>query len=92
MTDALPPRATIRQIPRLIQDRRWWLLPVVLWGLLVALSLQMQVTRISEQSVEVALEGARNMFRMVMLARNWNASHGGVYVPVTSQTQPNRYL
>ena len=92
MTDALPPRATTRQIPRLIQDRRWWLLPVVLWGLLVALSLQMQVTRISEQSVEVALEGARNMFRMVMLARNWNASHGGVYVPVTSQTQPNRYL
>lgn len=92
MTDALPPRATTRQIPRLIQDRRWWLLPVVLWGLLVALSLQMQVTRISEQSVEVALEGARNMFRMVMLARNWNASHGGVYVPVTPETPPNRYL
>ena len=92
MNDVPPPRTSTRPIPRLIQERRWWLLPVVLWGLLVALSLQMQVVRIGEQSIEVALEGARNMFRMVMLTRNWNASHGGVYVPVTPQTQPNRYL
>lgn len=29
---------------------------------------------------------------MVMLTRNWNASHGGVYVPVTPGTPPNPYL
>ncbi len=92
MNDVPPPRASSRPIPRLIQERRWWLLPLLLWGLLVGLSLQMQMVRIGEQSVEVALEGARNMFRMVMLTRNWNASHGGVYVPVTPQTPPNRYL
>ena len=92
MNDVPPPRASSRPIPRLIQERRWWLLPLLLWGLLVVLSLQMQMVRIGEQSVEVALEGARNMFRMVMLTRNWNASHGGVYVPVTPQTPPNRYL
>lgn len=32
------------------------------------------------------------MFRMVMLTRNWNANRGGVYVPVTPDTQPNPYL
>ena len=37
--------------------------------------------RIREQSIQVGIEGARNMFRMVMLTRNWNASHGGIYVP-----------
>ncbi len=92
MTEVAPPPATTRKIPRLIRERRWWLLPLALWGVLVALSLQLQVTRIGEQSVQVALEGARNMFRMVMLTRNWNASHGGVYVPVTPRTPPNLYL
>lgn len=42
--------------------------------------------------MQVATEGARNMFRMVVLTRSWNASHGGVYVPVTPRTLPNPYL
>jgi hypothetical protein len=32
------------------------------------------------------------MFRMVILTRNWNASHGGIYVPVTQRVEPNPYL
>ena len=55
MNDVPPPRASSRPIPRLIQERRWWLLPLLLWCLLVGLSLQMQMFRIGEQSVEVAL-------------------------------------
>jgi hypothetical protein len=27
-----------------------------------------------------------------ILYRRWNAMHGGVYVPVTKETQPNPYL
>ena len=45
-----------------------------------------------EQMTNVALAGARNMFRMVILTRNWNASHGGIYVPVTQRVAPNPYL
>ena len=41
---------------------------------------------------QVAIEGARNMFRMVVLTRNWNASHGGLYVRVSPRTPPNPYL
>ena len=79
-------------LPVLIDQRRWWLLPLVLWAAVVALSLQSQTADIRRQSIQVATEGARNMFRMVVLTRNWNASHGGVYVPVTPKTQPNPYL
>jgi hypothetical protein len=58
----------------------------------VFISVNAQISDIHKQSIQVAAEGARNMFRMVLLTRSWNASHGGVYVPVTAQTQPNLYL
>ncbi len=84
--------ARLRSIPKVIRSRVWWLLPLAVWGAVVAASLELQIAEIREQSTRVAIEGARNMFRMVMLTRNWNASHGGVYVPVTPNTQPNPYL
>jgi len=35
---------------------------------------------------------ARTLFERIVLTRRWNAAHGGVYVPVTKDTQPNPYL
>ncbi|GAB1393315.1 hypothetical protein MASR1M60_14780 [Rhodocyclaceae bacterium] len=40
----------------------------------------------------LAQERGRILFSMVEMAREWNAGHGGVYVPVTETTQPNPYL
>lgn len=80
------------RIPSVVRDRVWWLLPLVVWVGVVGLSIELQIARIHEQSIQVGIEGARNMFRMVMLTRNWNAAHGGIYVPVTPATQPNPYL
>lgn len=40
----------------------------------------------------LALEGGRVLFSLIELTRDWNALHGGVYVPVTPATQPNPYL
>jgi hypothetical protein len=37
-------------------------------------------------------ETARAHYEQVVLARLWNARHGGVYVEVTDETQPNPYL
>ncbi len=79
-------------IPAVVRQRRWWLVLLALWAALVGLAYRLQVDNIREQAVHVAIEGARNMFRMVLLTRKWNASHGGVYVPVTEQVQPNPYL
>ena len=35
---------------------------------------------------------AQSFFSQILVSRSWNSSHGGVYVPVTPQTQPNPYL
>jgi two-component system NtrC family sensor kinase len=83
---------THHAIPRLIRERRWWLLLLLIWGIAVGFSLHLQSTQIRQHTTEVAIEGARNMFRMVILTRGWNASHGGIYVPITPRTQPNPYL
>jgi diguanylate cyclase (GGDEF)-like protein len=40
----------------------------------------------------VALAQARTFFQQVVEVRSWNASHGGVYVEVADDVQPNPYL
>jgi two-component system sensor histidine kinase/response regulator len=79
-------------IPRLIAQRRWWLLPLLAWLVLTGVSLHDHLSDLTRQSLDVATEGARNMFRMVVLTRAWNAEHGGVYVAVSDKVQPNSYL
>ena len=41
---------------------------------------------------DLAFQTARAFFDQVVLSRAWNAGHGGVYVPVSENTQPNPYL
>lgn len=40
----------------------------------------------------VARERGAALFRLIKLVRDWNAAHGGVYVPITAATPPNPYL
>ena len=80
------------RIPRFIAQRRWWYIPLLAWGALVGVSLHGHLGDLTRQSLEVAAEGARNMFRMVVLTRAWNAQHGGLYVPISDKVRPNPYL
>lgn len=41
---------------------------------------------------DLAFQTARAFFDQIVLSRSWNAGHGGVYVQVTENTQPNPYL
>lgn len=41
---------------------------------------------------EKALVSARAFFHQVLITRQWNALHGGVYAQITETTQPNKYL
>lgn len=85
-------KALAGPVPGFVSRRAWWLLPLILWAMTVAVSLFTQFAEQRQHVLEVATEGARDMFQMVVLMRAWNAGHGGVYVPVTEQTQPNPYL
>lgn len=86
------PIKPVTGVPSVIEHRIWWLIPLALWTGGVWLSLHAHIRDIRGQAILVAAEGARNMFRMVELTRNWNSSHGGVYVPVSPRIQPNPYL
>lgn len=79
-------------IPRFLARRVFWLMPLMAWTLAVLASLHVQLGEHREHSLEVATAGARDIFKMIVLTRAWNAGHGGVYVPVTEKTQPNPYL
>ncbi len=47
---------------------------------------------VKDETYQQTLTQARAIFQMIIDIRRWNASHGGVYVPVTESTQPNPCL
>lgn len=65
---------------------------MLLWAALVAWSLSSNIQTLKMHHTQIAIDSARSIFRIVILTRLWNASHGGVYVPVTEKTLPNPYL
>ena len=62
------------------------------WLFLVAVSLGLNLYHVNKENKRVALQTARAFFSQIVLTREWNALHGGVYVAVTGQTRPNPYL
>jgi hypothetical protein len=67
-------------------------LSVLLWTIVLGCLLVWNIKSETNQTQELAVHEAQAFFNEVVTVRNWNSSHGGVYVPVTSETQPNPYL
>jgi diguanylate cyclase (GGDEF)-like protein/PAS domain S-box-containing protein len=79
-------------IDRIIRQPRYWTLPGLLWTSVVAGSLLWNWNAIDRHTRELAANQGRFIFRMIESIRLWNARHGGVYVLVDAETQPNPYL
>ena len=62
------------------------------WLIAVSISFAMNYYGSLVEQKRLALFTARSFFQQIVLTREWNARHGGVYVPVNEQTQPNPYL
>jgi PAS domain S-box-containing protein len=77
-------------LPSLV--RRYISVLIAVWTLIVAASLVWSIVRIKEDTVEGARIQAHMSYEKDMVYRQWNAGHGGVYVPVTKETPPNMYL
>lgn len=65
---------------------------VVLLVVALGISLGSEIKRTQEQYQMLALSTSESYFNIIVLVRDWNTSHGGVYVPITAETQPNPYL
>lgn len=71
--------------------RHGWILAVV-WTLVTAASLIWNTVQMPQGILEAARIQASVGYEKDVVYRRWNAGHGGVYVPVTGETQPNPYL
>ena len=65
---------------------------ISIWVALVGGSFIWNYVAAGKAREEVAFKTAGSFFDQIVIARKWNAQHGGVYVPVTESTQPNPYL
>ena len=64
----------------------------VVWSLLIGVVYVKNIDRERDYTEGINLQTARAAFQQVITFRLWNATHGGVYVPVTPDTPPNPYL
>lgn len=62
------------------------------WTLAIIASMVWDVVEQNRETREHARIEARSIYEKDVLYRRWNAGHGGVYVPVRGDTQPNPYL
>jgi PAS domain S-box-containing protein len=68
-----------------------WIL-IGVWTLVAAASLEWNLMQDRSEDLRVARHVALTNYERDVLYRRWAASHGGVYVPVDSDTPPTPYL
>ncbi len=59
---------------------------------IIGTSLSVDLRKTRQQYKDLATGIGRSLFQELVVMRRWNALHGGVYVPVTGEFQPNPYL
>jgi signal transduction histidine kinase len=72
--------------------KKIFIIALAIWVLIVSCSAYYNIDSINKQTETIAIENARSLFRQIIVARKWNSDHGGVYVFVDENNQPNPYL
>lgn len=72
--------------------RRYFIAFAIIWTLLIAGLFIWGSIQTTARTDEVLLSQARPFFQQIIITRSWNARHGGVYAPITSENPPNPYL
>jgi diguanylate cyclase (GGDEF)-like protein len=65
---------------------------LILWTAFLGYMAERETALAEGRLRDIALSQARALFNQVVDVRDWNSRHGGVYVPVTPETQPNPWL
>ncbi|MBC8185448.1 DUF3365 domain-containing protein [candidate division KSB1 bacterium] len=69
-----------------------FIVAAVSWTAVITVLYSWNVNNEVAQTSELSKIQSRAFFQEIVTTRYWNAIHGGVYVPITSNTQPNPYL
>jgi len=64
----------------------------LIWTIVIAGFFGWTIYNEKNQNTELAVTQTRAFYKEFVMARHWIAFHGGVYVPITEETQPNPYL
>ncbi len=65
---------------------------MAIWLFIVSSALAWNLADENREHERLALKTAKAFFELINISRYWNSKHGGVYVPITEETQPNPYL
>ncbi len=65
---------------------------LIAWSIILIASFGWNYYLVVSNNNELVINKSRAFFEQILVTRLWNATHGGVYVPVTDSTQPNPYL
>lgn len=71
---------------------RLFLIYSLLWLTLIGVTYFEQISEVNKFGETIALQQADMFFQHVVSVWKWNARHGGVYLPITEDVQPNPYL
>ncbi|MBF0308211.1 MAG: PAS domain S-box protein [Magnetococcales bacterium] len=84
-------RPNLSEIP-VAAMKKLLLLVCLFWTLLIVASLHWNLHKERQESLNMAMNSARAHFNKDLALRHWATSHGGVYVPIDSNTPPSPYL
>lgn len=62
------------------------------WTIVIIIILLWSYFQIKEETHRLAYKEAKKSYEKDLIVRMWATMHGGVYVPVTAETRPNKYL
>lgn len=68
------------------------ILITVTWVVIIVSSFSWNFIGAKKHQIDIAFQSAKSIFNLILITRDWNSRHGGIYVTVTPETQPNPYL
>lgn len=72
--------------------KKYLIIIILLWIAFAIGSFSWEYNLIVSDDRQLVLNKSQAFFEQQLVARTWNSSHEGVYVPVSATTQPNQYL
>ena len=74
------------------ENKIFFWVAIILWTLIISCSIFWNMYTLKDNTSRLVSNIAKAFFKEIETTRLWNATHGGVYAPITETMQPNLYL